>query len=98
MPFLARLLCSVFGCPFRVVLRLDSYFSVSIGVASGVSVDLTSTESVFEVLVSAPGSLHVGDFRVLSLSWLFGSWWCARNCVIHAVFGVVAAWVGPSRR
>ena len=53
MPFLARLLCSVFGCPFRVVLRLNSFFSVSIGVTSGVSVDLTSTESVFEVLVSA---------------------------------------------
>ena len=27
MPFLARLLCSVFGCPFRVVLRLYSFFS-----------------------------------------------------------------------
>ena len=27
MPFLARLLCSVFGCPFRVVLRLNSFFS-----------------------------------------------------------------------
>ena len=53
MLFLARLLCSVFGCPFRVVLRLNSYFSVSIGVTSGGSVDLTSAESVFEVLVSA---------------------------------------------
>ena len=38
MPFLARLLCSVFGCRFRVVLRLCSYFSV-FGVSSGVSVD-----------------------------------------------------------
>ena len=53
MLFLARLLCSVFGCPFRVVLRLIGYFSVLIGVTSGVSIDLSSTESVFEVLVSA---------------------------------------------
>ena len=53
MLFLARLLCSVFGCHFRVVLGLIDYFSVLIGVTSGVSIDLSSTESVFEVLVSA---------------------------------------------
>ena len=41
------------GCPFRVVLRLNSFFSVLIAVTSGVSVDLSSTESVFEVLVFA---------------------------------------------
>ena len=40
------------SCTFRVVLRLNSYFSVSIGVTSGVSVDLSSTKSV-RVLVSA---------------------------------------------
>ena len=76
MLFLARLLCSVFGCPFRVVLRLIDYFSVLIGVTSGVSIDLSSAVSVFEVLVSARVLLArftLVVFRVLSLSWLFGS-------------------------
>ena len=90
-------------CPFRVVFRLNSYFSVSICAMSGVSVDLTSTESVFEDLVSARVLLvrfPLVFFVVLNLlcSRLFGSWWRARNCVIHAVSGVVAAWIGPSRR
>ena len=40
------------GGPFRVLRRLNSYFSDSICPASGVFVDLTSAESVSEVLVS----------------------------------------------
>ena len=49
MPFLDRLLCSVFGCPFRVVLLLQCFRCLVWRVRC-----LTPTESVFEVLVFAP--------------------------------------------
>ena len=103
MLFLAPQLRSVLGwmlLPRSYALQL--YFSGSICAASGVSVDLTSTESVNEVLVSDRCRLWLRVllsrftlvfFAVLSLlcSWLCGSWWRARNCVIHVVSGVVAA-------